>query len=201
MLYEKIQLLCKERNISIRYLETEAGIGLGTVSRWKAGKCGPSQKTLLKIADFFQISVVELLDESSVNVNLNQTEDIKQTMALHPFIKLPVVDPVSLSICAYIEIPADNKDDDYFAFKIKDDSMNPIIIKNDIVIARSIGDVKSGDTAIVIYNNESYIRKVTIKDNIIAFLPFNPLYESFIFNIDDPSFSIKGVVIEIRRTV
>lgn len=51
LLYEKIESLCRERNISIAKVEKECNIGNATIRRWD--KSFPRIDTLKKVADFF----------------------------------------------------------------------------------------------------------------------------------------------------
>lgn len=51
LLYEKIEFLCKERNISIAKVEKDCNIGNATIRRWD--KSFPRIDTLKKVADFF----------------------------------------------------------------------------------------------------------------------------------------------------
>lgn len=50
-LYEKIQCLCKENEISIRQLERELGFGNNTIGKWKTST--PSIDKLQLVADYF----------------------------------------------------------------------------------------------------------------------------------------------------
>ena len=62
-IFENVQALCKERNISIARLEREAGLGNATVRGWK--KCSPGVGTLLKVATYFGCTVEDLIKEDS----------------------------------------------------------------------------------------------------------------------------------------
>ena len=59
MIYDNILLLCKKKGISIARLERENGLGNATVRRWK--KSTPRVETLKTIADYFEVTVDELL--------------------------------------------------------------------------------------------------------------------------------------------
>lgn len=59
MIFENIMRLCAEKKISIAKLEREAGIGNGTVARW--GESSPRVDSLQKVANYFGITVDELL--------------------------------------------------------------------------------------------------------------------------------------------
>lgn len=59
MLQEKIKILCSKKGVSIARMEREAGLGNGVISKWETSE--PNLKTLQKIADYFKISLDELL--------------------------------------------------------------------------------------------------------------------------------------------
>ncbi|MCI8594889.1 MAG: helix-turn-helix transcriptional regulator [Oscillospiraceae bacterium] len=61
---EKIRALCKKRGISIWALEKKLGIGNGVVARW--AQSSPRVESIKAVADFFGITVDELLRETEV---------------------------------------------------------------------------------------------------------------------------------------
>lgn len=61
MLYDTILILCGKSGISIARLEREAGLGNGTIRRWK--KSSPSIETVSKVALYFGVGLDELLSQ------------------------------------------------------------------------------------------------------------------------------------------
>ena len=59
---DRLELLCKEKNISRRQLEREAGISHGATSKWK--EKNPNQKSLKKLAEYFGVTASYLIGES-----------------------------------------------------------------------------------------------------------------------------------------
>ncbi|MDF2596446.1 MAG: immR 3 [Clostridia bacterium] len=62
-LVEKIRSLAKEKGLSLPKLESELGLGNGTISRWN--KSFPNTDKLEKVADYFHVSLDYLLGRSS----------------------------------------------------------------------------------------------------------------------------------------
>ena len=60
MNFDKLVELCKERGISFYRLEKECGIGNGAIAKWKSSS--PSVANLKAVADFFGVTVDELLN-------------------------------------------------------------------------------------------------------------------------------------------
>lgn len=59
MILENIKRLCKERNTSIFALEKALGIGNGVIGKWS--KSSPTVEKLAAVADYFGVTVDELL--------------------------------------------------------------------------------------------------------------------------------------------
>lgn len=60
MLYNKILTLCAAKQMSIRKLERESGLGNGTVNKWSEGRT-PSASNLISVAKVLDTTVEELL--------------------------------------------------------------------------------------------------------------------------------------------
>ena len=63
MIVKNISTLCKENKISIARLEKELGIGNGTIGRWE--KSSPTVENLKKVADYFGVTVNDLISQTS----------------------------------------------------------------------------------------------------------------------------------------
>ena len=61
MILHKVRGLCERDNITVTALEKKLGFGNGTISAWD--RCSPSVKNLKAVADYFGVTVDELLKE------------------------------------------------------------------------------------------------------------------------------------------
>jgi transcriptional regulator with XRE-family HTH domain len=59
LIYENIRELCAKKNISISALEKKAGLGNGTIGKWRDSK--PNVETLSKVADALNVSLSRLM--------------------------------------------------------------------------------------------------------------------------------------------
>lgn len=59
--YENFERLCKEINKTPFRVTQELGLSNAIISYWRTGKRNPNNNTLQKIANYFNISVEELL--------------------------------------------------------------------------------------------------------------------------------------------
>lgn len=64
MISENIRTLCRQHNIPVYKLERHLGIANGSVNRWKT--CSPNIKTVKMVADYFGVTVDELLSGPSM---------------------------------------------------------------------------------------------------------------------------------------
>lgn len=92
---------------------------------------------------------------------------------------------------------------EYFALKIKGDSMNPTITDGETVICKVQSSVDSGDIAVVgINGNEATIKRVKFTDSGIMLLPDNKEYEPYFFTneqIENVPIRIIGKAVETRK--
>lgn len=99
-LYEKIKLLAKEKNISIRKLEEDLGYGNGTIRRWET--TSPGFDKVEKVADYFGVTVEYLRGkevEQTLPKNLDLDEILDNTMS---FDGQPMTDSDREAIRAYL---------------------------------------------------------------------------------------------------
>lgn len=104
---------------------------------------------------------------------------------------------------AWEEIPADMADSgEYFALRLKGDSMEPRMLDGDVVIVHEQSDVNSGDTAIVRVNgDDATCKKIKKTPQGMMLIPLNPEYEPMFFThkeIQSVPVEIIGKVVELR---
>lgn len=92
---------------------------------------------------------------------------------------------------------------DFFALKVKGDSMSPTLIEDDIVIIKKQDDFENGDIVVAIINGEeSTIKKGKKSEAGILLQPLNSNYEPLIFTYDEMKtipVTIVGVVKQLKR--
>ena len=102
------------------------------------------------------------------------------------------------------EIPEDMaRHGEFFALKIKGDSMTPSINNSDVVIVRQQVDAENGDIVIATVNgNDAVCKRLKKYSDGISLISLNPAYEPLYFNtseIQEAPVKIIGKVIELRR--
>lgn len=99
------------------------------------------------------------------------------------------------------------KKGEYFALKVKGDSMSPIINDGDVVIVKKQEDAESGKICVVMINGfDATLKEIKKEPNGIWVLPRNPYSDftpKFFTNeeIINTPIKILGVAVEIRRSL
>lgn len=207
MFYDNLKELCSRKQITISYMAKELGFSNSIPTYWKRGAI-PKADTLQKIADYFGITTDELLSQNlSTSSHLHHEKGVKIGVLSSVGAGIPLE---AISIFdqddpdAWEEISrADANAAQYFALRIRGDSMEPEIRHGDIVIVRRSEEFEDGDWVIALVNGDEGVCKVLrFRDNGISLNSLNPEYDPMIFTkeqIEDLPVRLIGVVEEIRR--
>lgn len=203
-MYERFKKLLDENNAKPSEIAKATGIPPSTFSDWKVGRSRPKLDKIKKIADYFEVSYLWLSGDSN-DVHPRDTNDKEA-------IKIPILGTViaGIPISAIEEIigweeisPKLASQGEYFALKIKGDSMSPTMDAGDIVVVKKQQDVNSGDIAIVCVNgDEATCKKIIKHKDGISLVSLNPKYEPMYYDKNDiinKPIHIIGKVIELRR--
>lgn len=195
--------LRKSSKLTMKELGDIIGVSESTISLYENSKREPDFNTLKRIAQYFNVTTDYLL-ENEENIN---TEKINKKG-----IEIPVLREVRAglpieaveNIIDYEEITEKMASKgEYFALRIKGDSMKPIFIEGDTIIVRKQTVVDNGDIAIVLVNGDEYIvKKLYKKNNGITLIPSNNKYEPMFFSKDEVNnlpVTVIGKVVELRR--
>lgn len=77
-LKDKLQLLRKQNGYSQEQLADELGIARQTLSKWENGSNMPDISLLAELADFYDVSIPEIIDGERKSENMN--EEVKETV-------------------------------------------------------------------------------------------------------------------------
>lgn len=72
---KKIQILCKENNITVGILEKRAGFSKGAIYKWH--NSSPTVDGLMKIADYFNVSLDYLCDRNEESIEINRISQLE----------------------------------------------------------------------------------------------------------------------------
>lgn len=155
----------------------------------------PSIETLKLLANAMNMDLDFLLKQldSEQQIYLNEEEYKKQfektDILGNPVVPLPLIGTVKAgynylaqenwigTVDVETSLVGDGKD--YFALKVKGDSMAPVFLEGDIVIIKKQNDCENNEFAVVIINgDEGTLKKIKKTDNGIILQPLNPAYRT-----------------------
>jgi repressor LexA len=197
----KIKEIRKPKGITAKELAEHVNVAESTMSLYENGKREPDFKTILKIAEYLEVSVDELFGLPRIGAKKG--------------VKIPVLGSVAAGIP--IEAITDIEDyeeiteelastGEYVALRIKGNSMSPKIEDRDIVIIRIQDTIENGEIAIVIVDgDEATCKKIKKESEGITLIPFNiDQYEPKFYSnaeIEKLPVRIFGKVVELRRAI
>lgn len=222
ILMERIEELQKQKKWSRRELERQAGIGVGSISKWTTYT--PTSKNIKKVADALGCSVAYLTGDSdftseqdaviakwTAQQSAGLADEVRRIEA---GIRIPVLGEVPCGIPteAVEFLDADDWEEisekmsrhgRFFGLKVKGDSMSPRIQEGDVLIVQQTSDAESGDVVIAKFNGDDACCKKLIKqEGGIVLQSFNPMYEPMFFSNEDiqkKPVVIIGKVVENRQ--
>ena len=179
----------------------------------------PSIETLKLLANAMNMDLDFLLKQldSEQQIYLNEEEYKKQfektDILGNPVAPVPLLGSVKAgynylaqenwigTVDVETSLVGDGKD--YFALKVKGDSMAPVFIEGDIVIIKKQNDCENNEFAVVIINgDEGTLKKIKKTDNGIILQPLNPAYGPVMYTkeeIETIPIIIVGVVKQLKR--
>lgn len=186
-------------------LASRLSVNKSVVSSWISGSRYPRMNTMEKIANIFNIEKSDLIEDKSE----------KEHTSYHAKgIRIPVLGRVAAGIPIeavtdvddWEEIPESMaKTGEYFALRIKGESMSPKLQPGDVVIVKKQNDVDTGDTAIVLVNgNDATVKQIKKTEAGIMLVGLNvEVYQPHFYSnkeIEELPIQIIGKVIESRHT-
>lgn len=197
----RLRELRKQKGVSQVELSKVIGVAQPTYSGWESGKYQIDDENKIKLADYFGVTVDYLMGRDGVIP--------VKGVRIPIYGSVPAGIPLEAieNIEGYEEItPALASKGEYFALKIKGESMAPYILDKDIVIVRKQDAVESGDIAIVLVNSdEATCKMVKIGDDGITLIGHNTLaYPPHFYSqkeITTLPVRIIGRVVEVKRSL
>lgn len=202
----RLKQLRNEKKINQRELANFLKVAPSTISMYESGQREPNFEVLESLADFFNVDLNYLLGKSDKTTKL-MLENEQKPQGL----KIPVLGTVAAGIpisavediLDYEEVPQSwESQGEFFALKIKGDSMEPKIDDGDVVIVRQQSDANSGDTVIALVNgDDATCKKLQKTENGIMLVSTNPNYLPMFFTNEEivtKPVVILGKVVELR---
>lgn len=204
---ERLKSARNECGISQKKLAEKLFVSQQTIAKWETDKATPNPETITKIADLLNISLDYLLGRVDNNVSITSISE--------PFIKIPVLGNIPAGvpieaiedILGHIDIPESmaTGGKEFFALKIKGDSMSPKYENGDVVLFEHCSSCDSGsDCAVMVNGDDVTFKRVEIVESGIMLKPMNSNYETMFYtkkDIEDKPVRIIGIARQVRRDV
>lgn len=182
------------------YLEVTPAI----VSYYIKGIYSPRMDKIDKITKFLGIERSDLIGHNSDLIE-DKSEQKPQGLQIPVLGNVAAGIPISAveDILDYEEIPQSwENQGEFFALRIKGDSMQPKMDDGDVVIVRQQSDANTGDTVIVLVNgDDATCKKLQKTENGIMLVSTNPNYLPMFFTNEEivtKPVVILGKVVELR---
>jgi len=206
MIHKNLKHLRTKKQISQQYLAEAMGIPRTTLGDYERGKTEPNLEMLVKLADFFDLKVDELIRSNishldyeilrnkhmkvlAISVDRNNKENIElvDTKAEAGYLE-SYSDPEYIKELPKISFP-NMPEGSYRGFEIRGDSMMPLVPGSVVICSyvEQIDQIKDDETYVVVSKEDGLVYKrvrvdqenmqlVLISDNE-AYLPYEIEYE------------------------
>ena len=221
MFSEKLKALRKD--MSQAKLAKELGVTQQAVGRWEKDLNMPDLETLVKIANYFHVTVDYLADRQGILPGLQKdnspeikgiaSQILDEQEKIRRGIRIPVLGTIVAGVpinameevLGWEDIPESMASQgQFFALRVKGRSMEPRLVEGDTVIVKKESDVESGRVAVVLVGREeATLKQVRKSPEGITLIGYNALvYEPHFYSnqeIEELPIQILGVVVELRR--
>ncbi len=199
MLGDKLKLSRIEKGYTQSAVASIIGISNSTMGMYEQGRRDPDTKTLLKLAKLYDVSIDYLLDNE---ITAQQKKTITIPILQDPQDAFFSENPQEVVVYMKID-EIDTLPEEFFALQIKENSMAPLMMVNDIVIVHRQKDVESGDlVAVFIHGDKAIVRSFANHAEGISLVAQNPQYAPQFYTkkeIQELSITILGKIVELRR--
>ena len=180
------------------------------LSQYVNGKSNPDNEKIFLLSKVFGVTEAWLLGYDVHRYERIEEAKINEPQTLQG-LKIPVLGTVAAGIpisavediLDYEEVPQSwENQGEFFALRIKGDSMQPKMDDGDVVIVRQQSDANTGDTVIVLVNgDDATCKKLQKTENGIMLVSTNPNYLPMFFTNEEivtKPVVILGKVVELR---
>ena len=195
---ENLKFYLEKRDLTQADLAARLGLGQSTIAEWYYGRKYPRPQNMQLIADALGIYMSDLREP--------RTENRTRLSTLIPVLgSVPAGIPIEAieDILDYEEISEDMaRCGEYFALRIKGDSMEPRMREGDVVIVRRQETVENGEIAVVMINgDDATVKKFYATDAGIMLMGLNPAFAPLTFTPEQAELQrihVIGRVVELR---
>lgn len=192
----ELKRLIQSHNLTRKELASEISVPYTTLTDWINGNSKPRNEKLELLANFFDVSVDELLGKPQ---NLYEIDSWKN---------IPIVGNIACgtpilaneNIEGFQAIPSNLvPQDNVFALECHGNSMEPTIKNGALVVIHQQPEVEDGEVAAILINNDATLKRVKHVGNQIILLPDNKEYDPIVLNKNDDNRILGKMILQINK--
>ena len=186
----------------------------GKLSKWENGKEEPKLSSIRILADFYSIKIDDFYSEntssSSIETIYNQlvpprqekvynyaSEQLEEQNKIvsfpekvefnwYGYVSAGTGEYLTDDVCETIELDENDVPDNAdFALTVNGDSMKPMFKDHELIFVEETDDVQSGSIAVVMIDNDAYVKKIYISMDHLTLVSLNPKYDDIVVKSND----------------
>ena len=210
----RLKSLRTKQKVSQTAVAKHLGVTRAAYNSWEKGKYIPNKKNLDELALYFNVETTYFESEYEIVNKYLQLNEINQKKLLTMANELYVSQLYKYQVHAKLSAGLGNfyyedyefdtvyfdKDISYdIASWIDGDSMEPKYHSGDVALIKKTGYDFDGLDYAVVYNEETYIKKVFLEENTVRLVSINDNYKDIIASIEEVN--IVGVVTDSFKPI
>lgn len=189
MIGKMLEKIRKEKKITKSELSKKLNIHLGHLIHIEKEERNPSFKTFKNICSYLNVPYTLLLglydtqqDDESLKYNIYDHLNYNKILLINDY--------------QLIDCP-NNSANSSFAMYMYDDSMQPTIENNQLILIELGAPLNHKDIGLVLFNNKTILRRFIVRKNHILLKPDNRSYQDIVISKDD-EFKIIGKITDTK---
>ena len=196
----RIKSAREDLKLTKRELAKRIGVHESSINKYEKGLVDIPLSKISELARVLRVTEAYLMGWEEKSEQTTQGLQIPVLGTVAAGIPISAVE----DILDYEEVPQSwENQGEFFALKIKGDSMEPRMESGDVVIVKQQSDANSGDTVIVLVNgDDATCKRLQKTDNGIMLVSTNPKYPPMFYSNEDirtKPVVILGKVVELRQ--
>lgn len=192
--------LLEEHHETQAELAEKMHVAPSSVSGWCTGAKMPRMNKVEWLASHFNVSRADLIEDHTSQLPTN-------AIPYSPTQRIPILGRISAGLPLYAEEQIEgytytdlNHGGEYFALRVKGDSMNAARInENDLLIVRKQDMVENGEIAVVMVgDDEATVKRFYQTDSTVTLMPqsTNPSHKPQIYSLKQTPVHVVGKVVQ-----
>lgn len=203
---DKIRMLRKRKGLTQTELGEKLGVKTNAVSKWECGRVEDIPMSKVKaMSVLFDVPPSFLIDDEQLPSNATPLD-------VQSFHRIPILGRIAAGLPLYAEQNIEgytltdlNGGAEYFALRVKGDSMNAARIQEgDVLIVRRQEEVENGEVAIVMVgDDDATVKRFYSTGNTVTLMPqsTNPQHQAQMYDLRKTKIKVLGKVVKVEFSV